>query len=243
LPVRQVRFQNFSIMIKKLILSLCGLLFVVLLFAQQTDCWPIFRGNPALEGVSASEFPNDPQLLWSFQAEDNFKASLVACEDLLIAGSLDGYLYAIDFNGNLKWKFQTGNAIEAPAVIFGDLVYVGDLDGTLFAINLESGTECWRFKADNQISGSPNWWSDGEESRILVGSYDYFLYCLDAETGTLKWKYESDNFINGAAAIATSKVYFGGCDGYLHVVDVLSGKGAIPGKGHQHLLRSGAKRI
>ena len=39
-----------------------------------------------------------------------------------------------------------------------------------------------------------------------------------------KWKYESDNYINGAAACANGKAMFGGCDGFLHVVDVATGK-------------------
>jgi hypothetical protein len=47
---------------------------------------------------------------------------------------------------------------------------------------------------------------------------------VGAQTGEVKWKYESDNFINGAPACSDGKTFFGGCDGFLHVVDIVSGK-------------------
>jgi outer membrane protein assembly factor BamB len=40
----------------------------------------------------------------------------------------------------------------------------------------------------------------------------------------VRWKYESDNFINGAAACSNGLAYFGGCDGFLHIVDIATGK-------------------
>jgi outer membrane protein assembly factor BamB len=38
------------------------------------------------------------------------------------------------------------------------------------------------------------------------------------------WKYETDNFINGAAACDQGKAIFGGCDGFIHMVDILTGR-------------------
>ena len=59
----------------------------------------------------------------------------------------------------------------------------------------------------------------------MVGSYDFYLHCVDAKTGKgLPWKYETDNFINGAAACENGMAMFGGCDGFLHLVDIATGK-------------------
>ena len=38
------------------------------------------------------------------------------------------------------------------------------------------------------------------------------------------WKYSTDNFVNGSPAIAGNKVIFGGCDTYLYVLDLATGK-------------------
>jgi outer membrane protein assembly factor BamB len=46
---------------------------------------------------------------------------------------------------------------------------------------------------------------------------------VDARSGKNIWKYESNNFINGAAACQSGVAVFGGCDGYLHLVDIATG--------------------
>lgn len=208
----------------KIILPFFALLFSHALFAQSKDCWPAFRGGQQMQGVSSAGLPASPQLLWTFTTEDDIIASPVACNGILVVGSVDGCLYALNQEGEELWNIQTENAIEAPALIFEETVFVGNMDGTLLAFGLYNGEQRWRYQAGNQIMGSPNWWKQGNEARIIVGSYDYALHCVDARTGTLQWKYESDNYVNGAAAITGRLAVFGGCDGFLHIVDIISGK-------------------
>jgi len=193
-------------------------------FAQPVDSWAIFRGDQNLTGVSNTTVPNSPELLWTFQTGDNIKSAPVVEDGKVVVGSTDGFVYCLDMNGKLLWKFETSNTIEAPAIILKGVVYIGNLDGMLYALDLNSGEKKWEYECENQIIGSPNWWSDGKSTFIFVGSYDFYLHCVDAQTGGVKWKYESDNYINGAAACANGKAMFGGCDGFLHIVDVASGK-------------------
>jgi outer membrane protein assembly factor BamB len=182
------------------------------------------RGNQALTGVVNENLPSKVKQLWSFKAGDEMKASPVVAGSTIVAGGMDGWIYALDLNGKLLWKFETGNGIEAPALILDNIVYVGNLTGILFALNLKDGKEKWRYTTEGQISGSANWWKTGNSIRILVGSYDYNLHCVDAATGKVIWKYESDNSINGATACVDGNAIFGGCDGFLHVVDIATGK-------------------
>ncbi len=192
--------------------------------AQESQCWNIFRGDQALSGQSELELPENPELLWSYQAGDEFRSSPVSCDNLLVAGSGDGTVHCLDDKGKLQWKFSTDNMIEAPALILQGTVYIGNMDGALYAIDLYTGKEIWKYQTENQISGSPNWWTEGGETYILVGSYDFYLHCVNAKTGKNRWKYESDNFINGAAACSEGKAVFGGCDGFLHIVDINRGE-------------------
>ncbi len=181
------------------------------------------RGNQALTGVVNESLPDKLRLLWSFKAGDEIKASPVVSGNIVVAGSMDGFVYALDKNGKLLWKVGTGNGIEAPALILDDVVYIGNLTGVVFALNLTDGKEIWQYKTEGQISGSVNWWKSGNSIRLIVGSYDYNLHCIDAATGKNIWKYESDNFINGAAACVNGTAIFGGCDGFLHVVNIATG--------------------
>jgi len=211
-------------MINKYILVMLVILSGNLAVAQSSGSWPIFRGNQQLSGVSRTDLPDQPKLLWNFQTGDNIKSAPVVDQGKVVVGSSDGVVYCLDLQGKLVWKFETGNAIEAPALIYKNTVYIGNLNGTMYAIDLNSGKKKWEYETENQIIGSANWWEAGGTTYILFGSYDYFLHCVDAQTGTVKWKYESDNFINGAPACFGGKTYFGGCDGFLHVVDIVTGK-------------------
>ena len=192
-------------------------------YSQKEYCWNMFRGDQALAGMTVFEFPAKPEILWTYKTDDQIKSSPVSCNNKIIAGSGDGFVYCLDINGKLIWKFNSGNGIEAPALILEGNVYIGNLDGSLYSLNLNTGLQNWVYKADNQISGSPNYWKINEKLYILVGSYDYNLHCVDAKTGKVKWKYESDNFINGAAACQNGIAVFGGCDGFLHMVDIKTG--------------------
>ncbi len=201
---------------------------VLLLFlnvsAQTKNSWPILRGNNALEGVTEASFPSKLNLLWSNEYTDGFKSSPVIADNLIIAASMDGFVYGIDMKGNEKWRFQSQNGFEASPLIHDKKIYIGDLDGTFYCLRLNDGKLLWKFTADGQIMGSANFYVTKQKTLILFGSYDYFLYALDASTGLLAWKYESDNYINGAPACVDGVTIFGGCDGFLHLVDIETGK-------------------
>ena len=193
------------------------------LLAQSSE-WNIFRGNPMLHGVTSAKLPKVPKLLWSYATGDNIKASPVVSEGIVVVGSADGKVYALDLAGKLIWEMKTGNSIEASATLLDGMAYVGDLNGTLYAFDLKTGKEKWKYVTLNQISGAPNYYRNGNQTILAVGSYDYYLHGIDARSGKGLWKYESDNFINGAAAITGKRAVFGGCDGFLHLVDVTSGQ-------------------
>lgn len=191
------------------------------LSAQQ---WTSFRGNQQLSGTTTSEIPKQPKLLFSFQTGDDIKASPVATDHTIFCGSTDGFMYAIGFDGKLKWKFEAGNGIEAPALFLNGSLVFGTLDGLLFKLDEKSGKQIWKYKTDNQIMGSANWVKNGNQIFLTVGSYDYNLHGVGFVKGDSLWQYESDNFINGAPAIWLKTAVFGGCDGFLHLVNTANGK-------------------
>lgn len=210
-------------LLRILVFFLFSLFIPAELLSQNNTCWNIFRGDQALTGTTIFELPRKPDVLWTFNTDDDIKASPVSCDNKIVFGTGDGFVYCLDVNGKLLWKVNTGNNIEAPALIFEGTVYAGNLDGSLFSLDLNTGKQNWVYMTDNQISGSPNYWKVGEKTSILVGSYDYYLHCVDALTGEMRWKYESNNFINGAAACLDGMAVFGGCDGFLHMVDIETG--------------------
>ncbi|NCD41977.1 MAG: hypothetical protein EOL88_07790, partial [Bacteroidia bacterium] len=147
------------------------------------------------------------------------KAAPIASGNYIVIGNTDGILFCLDTLGNLHWSTKTENSIEATALLLKQTVFQGDLSGNLYAFDLLSGKQKWKYTADNQIMGAPNWFVRNGDTCILAGSYDYYLHCIDAKTGLGVWKYELDNYLNGTVAVKNERIVFGGCDGYIHVVN------------------------
>jgi len=188
--------------------------------------WSIFRGDSNLSGIANGVIPDEPSLLWTFQAGAGIVSTPVMGSGRAFVGATDGKVYALDLaNGHGIWEYDTGDDIEASPLLLDGSVYIGSLSGEFFSLDARTGEQLWKFKAGNSIYGSANWVPapDGAGRAILVGSYDNKMYCLDAATGELRWSYETDNYINGTPATDGTHTVFGGCDENLYVISVEDG--------------------
>jgi polyvinyl alcohol dehydrogenase (cytochrome) len=135
--------------------------------------------------------------------------------DVLVAGSKDGMLYALDpdARGNVLWKLRVGKGGDIGGILSGmasdgALAYVPitdvnfldqKSDGALNAVDLTTGRLVWRTpvprdgcknKEDpcvNGIYGPPMVLGDV----IIVGSMDGVLRGFDRKTGREFWRYDS----------------------------------------------------
>src|SRR5260221_379385 len=98
-----------------------GLSLLLSLAAAQSDTasptrasWPMFRGGPALLGVSPVTVPKELALLWSFKTQGPVKSSAAITGGRAFIGSDDGRLYALDLsNGKKIWDFKTESGVES----------------------------------------------------------------------------------------------------------------------------------
>ncbi len=208
------------------------LILVLLLSIANTTLgnWVSFRGNPQLTGVADSELPDNPQLLWTFQAGDMIESTAAVVDGTVYVGALDGILYAIDAEtGEKKWTYQTNSSIKASAAIHDGVVYFGDGDGVFHAVDINTHAMKWQFRTEGEIISSANFAGD----RVLFGSYDGFLYCLNTEKGALVWKFETEGYVHGTPGVWTQPasgsgdaknfVIVTGCDSYLRVINIDDG--------------------
>jgi len=195
------------------------------------DAWPMFHGAPHLAGVAAGVLPEKPELLWSFKTDGPVVSSAAIFDGKVFVGSDDNNLYALNLaDGKKVWVFKTDNEVGSSPCVANGIVYVGNMDGMLFAVDATTGIEKWHYKTEAKIPGSPIAVQvpapKGTELRILVGSFDNRLHCLD-ESGKQLWEYNLGQPINGAPAVVDNRIYFGGCDGNLHSVDLATGDGSV----------------
>lgn len=186
------------------------------------DAWPQFRGSPALTGVAGSVPPEDPAVLWTYEAGDIIESSAAIADGVVYVGIGDGHLVALDFDtGSPRWMYATENLIgeSSPAVGRGT-VYVGDLGGRLHAVDRHDGSPRWTFDATAEIKSSPVLVDD----LLLIGSYDGHLYALDAGTGELRWQVLTEGPVHATPAIDGGLTFVAGCDERFRAIRLADGR-------------------
>lgn len=139
--------------------------------AKEGICY-IGSYDNSLHAIDASRgFPS-----WRYRAKGAVISSPALGQGLVIFGSTDGELYALNTsnNGREKWKFETEKPIVAPPVIHRHSVYFGGTDGIFYCLDLETGKKRWDFKTENAITSAPAI----TDKLILVSSMDHTLYAL-----------------------------------------------------------------
>lgn len=189
--------------------------------------WRIHRGNPALTGAVSGQcnLPAAPVLRWTVPLGEAVRSSAVIAGGVVYVGAGNGKLAAIDLvAGTVRWTFQAEGAIEAPPLWHAGVVYVGSHDKRLYALDADTGRQRWAYlTGDKIIAGANAWTAPDGRTLIVVGSYDGKLHAVDAGGGAV-WMYETANYLNATAAIDGDRAIVGGCDGFLHVVDLHTGK-------------------
>lgn len=118
--------------------------------------------------------------LWTFEPaarQQPFHSSAAVAEGLVVAGSRDKRLYAVDADtGKAKWSFAAAGQIDASPVIVNGRVYVGSLDddGHFYALDLKTGKELQKLKLDAAVSGSA---AVGPDC-LVVGTDRGTVFCL-----------------------------------------------------------------
>ena len=100
----------------------------------------MFRGSPALLGVSPSTLPAKLQLLWSFKTGAPVKSSAAIKDHRVFIGSDDGQTYSLDFiTGKKLWAFKTGGPVESSPLLLEGKIFFGSTDGFLYALKADTG--------------------------------------------------------------------------------------------------------
>jgi outer membrane protein assembly factor BamB len=146
----------------------------------QTGATPSLRGGMLYVGTMSADVKaidlKKFEVTWVFESgrSQPFFASTAVNDDLVIAGSRDKRLYAINrATGKKVWDFVTEGRIECSPVIAGERIYVGSLDQNFYVIDLK-GREVQRIKLDSPVTGSVAI----AEGRVLVGTQNGTLYCF-----------------------------------------------------------------
>lgn len=173
---------------------------------------------------------------WGQEGWDYFTSSPVIASGLIVIGSGDGNVYALDADsGNERWRLETGGRVRATPAVAGGVVSVGSADGVLYAVDLETGDVKWRFATEGASHRSEEFGFDRKTIQsspalalgaVLFGSRDGKFYAVDASSGALRWRYDHTTpWVVSSPAIYEDLAIVGSSDGlFVHAVDISSGE-------------------
>lgn len=167
---------------------------------------------------------------------DYFSSSPRLAADLLLAGSGNGQLYALDArNGRPRWTFKSDGRIRSAPSVGRDAVVFATVRGSVYAVGLLDGVQRWRFETDGyridsaaagfdrtSVIASPVVVND----MVFIGSRDGRFYALSLAGGRERWRavYEP-SWVVAAAAVAGDTVYVATSDAHsVFAYDAASGK-------------------
>jgi eukaryotic-like serine/threonine-protein kinase len=157
----------------------------------------------------------DGNAKWRFLAKRAVTSTPVVVEGLLVVGSQDWSVYAIDANtGWSAWRFRTRKPIVSTPAVAGNMVYIGSADGSLYAIDLSTGQLVWSYETDGQVTSSPVVHNDA----VYFGGVDGHVYSVDATKGTLRWRFQSRGPVPSSPRAFEDLILIGSTDGHLYAL-------------------------
>jgi len=200
------------------------------------------RGAVTIAAKPRSRSKSDSRELWRFNAGGKISASPVLHNGLLVFGSWDQHLYALDTQtGQLRWKHETGNAVTTTPTIHASAVHTASRDGHIYALDAAAGKIHWKVPVSTgRTTASPNGsWVDSSPTigpytcgakpgsqplhRLFVGCHNRDLHAFNLQNGTEEWRFPTNNWILSQPVVAHYKVYFGSLDGRIYSVDARCG--------------------
>jgi outer membrane protein assembly factor BamB len=150
----------------------------------QVGSTPALIGDVLYVGTMTNQIQaidwKEGKVLWTYESpgknKQPFFASVAATKDLVIGGSRDKHVHAVERGtGNGKWTFATGGRVDCSPVVAGGRVYVGSLDGKLYVLDLARGTQIQTVDLGRKgLLGSPA----VSHGRLVIGNVDGMVYCL-----------------------------------------------------------------
>jgi len=182
-----------------------------MLFAQ-SDGHSLYAFAPSGEAPS--------KRLWVFQGNGAPLTSPVVADGLVVFGSGDHNVYALDAKtGAVKWTGTTGYVFTADPAIGDGTVVIGDQGGNIDGFDLKTGKALWSNGAGNIDVAAA---IDGATAFLV--SEDHNVYALDVKTGNQVWQYGMDDYSVFTPVLAGGDVIVANRAGQLVAIDEKSGK-------------------
>src|SRR5262249_2719727 len=125
---------------------------------------------------------------WTFKTGGEVKSSPTLAGDLLLIGSYDTNLYALERGtGKVRWKVKTDGPVHATPAVHGDVVYITGCDERLRGLRLSTGAALFTIPTGAYTGASPLVSGDW----AYFGTFNYEVLGVDLKSKKIAWRYRN----------------------------------------------------
>ncbi len=184
--------------------------------------WTVQRANLAGTGATDEELPDQLDLLWDYDLGGlGFEGCPIVVGKTLYAAHYDGFVVALNTEtGEQLWQVKFEDGFMAPPAYRDGRLIVGDDLGLIRTLDATYGKEVWQFDSRGLIYAGANFYGDWVLATSSIGS----LFALKFDSGEQVWSYSIDQELRCGPTVAGEYTFLGGCDSFLHTLNVKTGK-------------------
>jgi len=198
------------------------LLYDNLLISCTFNSWIIGDNSKSYNknSIYALDVNKEGEKKWNVDVSgDIFSSPCICNEKIIVVGSLDSAIYAIDLKGNIIWTFNTGSSVWSSPATNNKDIFIGSDDSYLYSFSLD-GNFNWKTKLEGKIRTTP---SLNDTNLLFIGTNTGALYCLDQPNGHIIWKREFTMPILSSVAILNNHIFFGCSDKKIYSLNSTDG--------------------
>ena len=171
--------------------------------------------------IYALDINNEGKKKWNVQITGDIFSSPCVCDGkIIVIGSLDSTIYALDMRGNIIWTFNTGGSIWSSPATNNHEIFIGSDDCCIYSFDL-NGNLNWKSLLEGKIRATPSLMKS--TNSLFIGTHSGIMYCLNQSDGSIKWKYETGKPILSSVAISKDHIFFGCSDKKIYSLNSTNG--------------------
>ncbi len=135
--------------------------------------------------------------VWIYEASAKVTAGPVFAGDLVLFGTADGRVLALDSAGTLAWDFAARGPVRADPAVAGDRVYFGTEEMSFFCLDARTGRKRW----SRRLQGTPLHPALVHGSKVAVAASNSVVYVLSRRGGSIiSWQAVQSRIVHEPAA-------------------------------------------
>jgi outer membrane protein assembly factor BamB len=159
---------------------------------------------------------------WSFaQASNRYIAAPLVTADKIFAPSADGYLYALDLNGNLLWKYKTQHGQWGTPAANEQNVFLPSMDHRVYALEIGTGALVWKSEdLGGAVASQPVLDSDGV---LYVGTLLPEVVAIQKDSGNILWRTPTVGWVWASPVLKDGVLYVADLSGTVYALKAEDG--------------------